>query len=317
MATEKPRATAQEINSIINNYGENEDFLKECWKICAKNNLILPYELYFDLDDEYYTESDSCKELKKDGVKWKWLPSDILQILPTMAEPYLNRPLNRISDIPLEEEIIIEDDNSNEQYKETETVEDTNENEYDVDKEISWEEEIIDKINNGISLSEDELKELVFDGYSIHTDYDENRRWTRTVDDVILLKDKNDNKYFYSISWEEGLTESQENEFYNQPIRVYPYEKVTINKEELFTNDKLVADNFNDKKVSLEFVKAILDGEGINMDIETGEIVDGIKKTIVDEIKKMNTDATSDNLRDMDESVEVTREVDDDFDMEL
>ena len=30
MATEKPRATAQEINSIINNYGENEDFLKEC-----------------------------------------------------------------------------------------------------------------------------------------------------------------------------------------------------------------------------------------------------------------------------------------------
>lgn len=61
--------------------------------------------MYFDLDDEYYTESDSCKELKKDGVKWKWLPSDILQILPTMAEPYLNRPLNRISDIPLEEEI--------------------------------------------------------------------------------------------------------------------------------------------------------------------------------------------------------------------
>lgn len=31
----------------------------------------------------------------------------------------------------------------------------------------------------------------------------------------------------------------------------------------------------------------------------------------------MNTDATFDNLRDMDESVEVTREVDDDFDMEL
>jgi hypothetical protein len=313
MATEKPRATAQEINSIINNYGENEDFLKECWKICAKNNLILPYELYFDLDDEYYTESDSCKELKKDGVKWKWLPSDILQILPTMAEPYLNRPLNRISDIPLEEEIVIEDDNSNEQndiHEEIETNADVGENEYDVEKELSWEEKIIDKINHGISLSEDEMKELVFDGYSVHTDYDENRRWTRTVDDVILLKDKNDNKYFYSISWEEGLTESQENEFYNQPIRVYPYEKVTINKEELFTNDKLVADNFNDKKVSLEFVKDILDGEGINMDIETGDIV-------TDEYKKINTDATSDDWGDMDESVEVTREVDDDFDMEL
>lgn len=60
----------------------------------------------------------------------------------------------------------------------------------------------------------------------------------------------------------------------------------------------------------MEFVKDILDGEGINMDIETGDIV-------TDEYKKMNTDATFDNLRDMDESVEVTREVDDDFDMEL
>ena len=54
-----------------------------------------------------------------------------------------------------------------------------------------------------------------------------------------------------------------------------------------------------------------------NMDIETGEIVDEIKKKIIDEIKKMNTDATSDDWGDMDESVEVTREVDDDFDMEL
>lgn len=67
----------------------------------------------------------------------------------------------------------------------------------------------------------------------------------------------------------------------------------------------------------MEFVKAILDGEGINMDIETGEIVDEIKKKIIDEIKKMNTDATSDDWGDMDESVEVTREVDDDFDLEL
>ena len=153
MATERPKATQSEIDSILNHYNRGKDFLKECWKICAKNNLILPYKLYFDLDDEYYTESDSCKELKKDGVKWKWLPNDILQILPTMANPYLEHPLDRISDIPLEEENIIEDDNSNEQYEETETIEDTNENENDVDEEKSWEEEIIDKINNGISLS--------------------------------------------------------------------------------------------------------------------------------------------------------------------
>lgn len=31
----------------------------------------------------------------------------------------------------------------------------------------------------------------------------------------------------------------------------------------------------------------------------------------------MNTDATSDNWGDMDESIELTREVDDDFDLDL
>ena len=46
------------------------------------------------------------------------------------------------------------------------------------------------------------------------------------------------------------------------------------------------------------------------MDIETGDIV-------TDEYKKMNTDATFDDWGDMDESVEVTREVDDDFDLDL
>lgn len=271
MATERPKATQSEIDSILNHYNRGKDFLKECWKICAKNNLILPYKLYFDLDDEYYTESDSCKELKKDGVKWKWLPNDILQILPTMANPYLEHPLDRISDIPLEEENIIEDDNSNEQYEETETIEDTNENENDVDEEKSWEEEIIDKINNGISLSEDELKELV-DGYSVQTDYGENRRWVRSVDDIIKLEDRNGNKYFYSISWEEGLTEMQENEFFDQPERVYPYEKVTVNKQELFTNDKLIADDFNNNSIDLNFVKGVLENNSISLDLDTGEL---------------------------------------------
>lgn len=36
MATEKPRATAQEINSIINNYGEMKIFLKNVGKYVQK-----------------------------------------------------------------------------------------------------------------------------------------------------------------------------------------------------------------------------------------------------------------------------------------
>ena len=62
----------------------------------------------------------------------------------------------------------------------------------------------------------------------------------------------------------------------------------------------------------MEFVKDILDGEGINMDMETGDIVTDEDKKI-----KSDTSATSDDWGDMDEGMESTREVDDDFDMEL
>lgn len=80
---------------------------------------------------------------------------------------------------------------------------------------------ILKKLDSGKKLSKNEIRELVWE-YEIETTYGENCRWTRSVNTIIKIKGR-----FFSIDWEEGLTEMQENEYWSQPIEVYPrtYEK--------------------------------------------------------------------------------------------
>ena len=76
---------------------------------------------------------------------------------------------------------------------------------------------MVSKIDAGENLTERELDEFHLCGNDI--EYGENRRWTRTVTTEVEYQGR-----FFIIIWEEGLTENQENEFYNQP---YEVEKVT------------------------------------------------------------------------------------------
>lgn len=55
----------------------------------------------------------------------------------------------------------------------------------------------------------EELEEMIYSGDE-ERKYFDNRRWSRTVESIVEV----DNK-FYRVNWEEGLTESQENEFYD------------------------------------------------------------------------------------------------------
>ena len=80
---------------------------------------------------------------------------------------------------------------------------------------------MVKKILTHEDLTDRELSELVY-GYAVETDYGENRRWTRTNTTVVKLLSR-----YFSVDWEEGLTEYQEDEFYNQPIEV---EKKTYEK---------------------------------------------------------------------------------------
>lgn len=82
--------------------------------------------------------------------------------------------------------------------------------------------ELLNKIDNGIELSEKELKMLVWE-YEIDASYGENRRWSRSVTTIVQLGDR-----YFAIEWEEGLTEMQENEFYEQPYEVEKTEKTVV-----------------------------------------------------------------------------------------
>ena len=85
---------------------------------------------------------------------------------------------------------------------------------------------IIEKIYAGEKLSEKELSALIYedveDDYEIITELKgEELRWTRIMDTIIKIGED-----YWDIPWRCGLTEYQENEFWEQPFRVKPVEEV-------------------------------------------------------------------------------------------
>lgn len=90
-----------------------------------------------------------------------------------------------------------------------------------------FEKYFIDKIDIGENLTERELRQFIWEvGTEVSREEGENRRWSRSVSVI-----KEVNGRFFSIDYEEGLTECQENEYYWQPYEVekHEYEKtITI-----------------------------------------------------------------------------------------
>lgn len=78
-----------------------------------------------------------------------------------------------------------------------------------------------EKVLNGEELSKDELSFLIHD-YEVETEFGENRRWSRGATTISEVQGR-----FFMTSWENGLTEYQDNEYYDQPTEV---QKVTTEK---------------------------------------------------------------------------------------
>ena len=141
--------------------------------------------------------------LDKSGMTWRDLNLPVLKKLPTQKERDAHIKAERLRQ---------------EEEKAAEELRKQQEKEY---YQNHFEEIMVKKIDNGEPLTERELNEVVY-GFSYDSDYGDNRRWSRTVTTIVKLCDR-----YFSIDWEEGLTEYQENEFYDQPFEVYPhsYEK--------------------------------------------------------------------------------------------
>jgi len=90
-----------------------------------------------------------------------------------------------------------------------------------------WELELLKKIDNKEKLTESEISDLVCE-CEVEVKYGQNRRWSRSATTISKLGDR-----YFRIEWENGLTENQPNEFYNQPIEVElkEYEKIVKVKE--------------------------------------------------------------------------------------
>lgn len=83
-----------------------------------------------------------------------------------------------------------------------------------------------DKMNKGMKLDEDDIQTLLWERDEVLEEEGENRRWTRSMTTVIRGNDDN----LYAIDWEQGLTESQENMFDEQPKRVELEEREVVTK---------------------------------------------------------------------------------------
>ena len=116
-------------------------------------------------------------------------------------------------------------------------------------------EEFENKLKNK-TFTENELQEII-ENYLFTNEGDkipyeiidtiysnELNRWSRNVETIIEYKNK-----YYSIIWEEGLTEYQDNQFYEQPVEVIKKTKI------IEQNYWVEVDNQKEEKPSIFILK--------------------------------------------------------------
>lgn len=89
-------------------------------------------------------------------------------------------------------------------------------------------EEVVKKIDGGEKLTEEEISSLIWDYEQVYEEEGNEHRWDREVLTVVKIC----NRYF-AINWRRGLTEIQDNCYYEQP-----YEVACENITEVVTKQK-------------------------------------------------------------------------------
>jgi hypothetical protein len=99
----------------------------------------------------------------------------------------------------------------------------------------SYEEEVLRKIDNKEEFTEEERRFCAFETDKVDFIEGESGRWDTPVTTIFKLKDR-----FFGLDWFEGLTENQDDCFFDDPYEVERKEKVVtktvvyyINKEEV------------------------------------------------------------------------------------
>lgn len=82
-------------------------------------------------------------------------------------------------------------------------------------------EEFLAKYDIGEKFTEEELSDLRWEFVEVDTQYGENHRWNRPATTIFKVEDR-----LFALDWWQGLTEMQENEFYDQPYEVKEVKKM-------------------------------------------------------------------------------------------
>lgn len=209
--------TKSEFRELANLYDFDKDALKDelkpLYKELAKKG-VEPYA-----------------QFKKDGYKFKDLSADVVT---NLARLYFRQYEKENEET--KEPIHAESDLNNLEKTEEHTAQ---KSDLQYQKELEnllnmKEKSLIDRLHAKDGMfDEEELKKLI-DKYEYDRVNGENRRWTRTVSSIIKVEDE-----YFSIDWEEGLTECQENSYMDQPVAVKPVEKQITVTEWVIDNDRL------------------------------------------------------------------------------
>lgn len=187
----RKNSTKAERTALLKKLGYTETDMQNFWDECKGIN-------------------HKIKLLDNAGLNWTDLTVHQIEQLPTLKETTLKQLKEKEEHEKAEAQAKMSAAEAEEYYWE------------------HFEEVMLAKIDKGESLTEDELRELVFE-YE-HEDIsdaseDSVLRWTRIKKTIVKL----DNRYF-RIIWQKALTEMQENVFDNQPVEVEQYEKVVVVK---------------------------------------------------------------------------------------
>ena len=163
-----------------------------------------------------------CKLIADSGKSWDDLTMYQIKCLPTLKE----KTLKNLAEKEKKERLEAEKKKKQEEY----------------DKYYSehFEEILVDKIDKGEPLEISELREMR--EYSIDRTYGDNRRWQRSVTDVCEMLGR-----YFALHWEEGLTESQEDDFMDQPYEVFQNKVLKVEQITTYTKKPMSNNNTETK----------------------------------------------------------------------
>lgn len=82
---------------------------------------------------------------------------------------------------------------------------------------------LYDLLNSGEKLTEEELEYIAYEDVCIEQIDEGSGRWERYMTSIFQVKDQ-----YWALDWAKGLTENQEDYFYQQPYQVKKIEEVKI-----------------------------------------------------------------------------------------